>query len=108
VVDGSVARGDERRGPASAPAWLSALAGAVGAVYGWADWETATFLVAAPMRRDIAAGTIGRLFRVNFFGPALLTRTDEAALIGRAVWWERTPESGLVLLAGAEERSLTL
>ena len=79
AVDGAAAHGDHERGPAPALDWLTALAQPLAAVYGWADWETATFLVAAPMRRDILSGTIRRLFRWNLFGPALLAGVDTAA-----------------------------
>ena len=65
VVDGALFRHDEPTALDAAYAWFVLLCEALPLVYGWADWETATFLVAAPSRRDVRSGRLPRLMRFN-------------------------------------------
>lgn len=105
VVDGAAARGGHEHGPAAALDWLTALAEPLAAVYGWADWETATFLVAAPMRRDVLGGEVRRLFRVNLFGPALLAGGDAERLEAAATHARRLSSGALAFRATAGQRT---
>lgn len=71
AVDGGCFGDDTGTALDAASDWLFALCRALDATYGWADWETASFLVAAPSRRDVRAGRLPRRMRLNALGPAL-------------------------------------
>jgi hypothetical protein len=66
------------------------------AVYGWSDWETATFLEAAPTARDVRAGSLPRLLRFNALTPAMLDRLEAPDLCGRLPRSRRLPSGVLV------------
>ena len=97
VVDGAAFRPDEATALDTAFEWFALLCDALAAVYAWADWETATFLVAAPSRRDVRAGRIPRLMRFNAIrrdgqaavDGAALDRTARVRRVGDLVLFER-------------------
>lgn len=107
AVDGAVAV----REPSGMNALVSAfgaLCQTLGVVYGWGDWETATFLVAAPTRVQARRGQITRFFRLNAFSPTLLAQLDADALLAAAHARHRTPDGALIihLASGSELRAI--
>ena len=79
IVDGALFREDEAHALDVAFDWLVLLCVQFPVLYGWADWETATFLQAAPSRRDVRSGSVPRLMRFNAFAPSLLHHARSAA-----------------------------
>ena len=79
IVDGALFREDEARALDLAFDWFVLLCDQLPVLYGWADWETATFLEAAPSRRDVRSGSMPRLMRFNAFAPSLLHHAPSTA-----------------------------
>lgn len=77
--------------------WFSILCEQVNATYGWADWETATFLEASPTARDVRAGHIPRLMRFNAFGRSLLATIDDLAALESSAVRLRRLDGGAIL-----------
>src|SRR5262249_55236380 len=82
VLDGELFQGDEPVALDAAFALFALLCAELDAVYGWSDWETATFLEAAPTARDVRAGTLPRLLRFNALPLAMLARLEAPELYG--------------------------
>jgi hypothetical protein len=80
VVDGALFRSDEETALEAAFAWFGVLCESLDAAYGWADWETASFLVAAPSRREVRAGSLPRLMRFNALGRGLFASLPAGAI----------------------------
>lgn len=96
AVDGALFAPDEAPALDAAFEWLALLSADSALVYGWADWETAVFLQAAPSRREARAGLLPRLMRFNALGPDFLRSLDRAALRAQAERWRTLPD-GTVL-----------
>jgi hypothetical protein len=100
VIDGALFRADEDVALDAAFEWFAILSGHLDAVYGWADWETATFLVAAPSRRDIRSGSVPRLLRFNALGPSLHTVVDVGTIERSATRFRRLATGTVLFEAG--------
>lgn len=93
AVDGALFAANEARAMDVAFQWLALLAEeSAPLVYGWAHWETAVFLEAAPSRREVSTGVLPRLMRFNALGLDFLPSLDRAALQAEAERWRMLPD----------------
>jgi hypothetical protein len=102
VVDGAAFLRDEPAALDAAFEWFAVLCCRLDVLYGWADWETATFLVAAPSRRDVRAGALPRLLRFNAVGPGLAAAVDLPAIESSARRYRRLANGVVLFEAGHE------
>jgi len=102
IVDGAAFARHQPAALDAAFRWFASLCSRLAAVYGWGDWETATFLVAAPSRRDIRAGVLPRLLRFNAIGPSLFGAVDLAAAEATAPRFRRLVNGVVLFEAGRD------
>jgi hypothetical protein len=105
VLDGALFQRDEPAALGTAFDLFVRLCADLEAVYGWSDWETATFLEAAPTARDVRAGVLPRLLRFNALNPTLLARLEARDLYARTPRVQRLP-SGMLVFERAAGSSL--
>ena len=86
--------GDDKVGPGwrALLTWYGVLADTLRVAYGYGDWEDLFLQTAIPAsRREVLAGLIDMLYRVNYLGPRLVERLGRSRVLS-------TPANAVVAL----------